>query len=185
MAEVPNAARTYGRSQVLCTMFSTGKRVTVITLIGMMVAFGCTQLPGDGNNITDSIEVIGSGQYSNFSEEGEIKRVISAKADFAEEWNKVHAGTSPIPDLPNVNFSNTKLALIMLESKPSGGFDITDIEVYESGDKMVIAYSEIVPSEKCVVTMAITRPYIFVSYPDNGQDVEFHKKDDIVKNCSE
>lgn len=161
------------------------KRLTVFIFIGMMIAFGCSQLPGDGNNITDSIEVVSSGHYSNFPEEGDVQRVISTKAGFAEEWNKVHAETSPIPDLPNVNFNNKKLALILMEAKPSGGFDLTDIEVYESDDKTVIAFSEVAPGEGCIVTMAITRPYVFLSYPDNGHEVEFHKKDDIVKDCSE
>lgn len=161
------------------------KNLTICVFMGMMVALGCSQLPNFDNTISKDIEIINSGQYSNYPEEGKISKTISKKAVFKEEWNKVHAGQSPTPDVPDVNFNNRNLALIILDTKPSGGFDIGEIEVYESENETVIAYSEIAPGEGCMVTMAMTRPYVFLSYPDNGNDVKFLKKEDIINKCDE
>lgn len=153
----------------------------------MIFIFGtaCSQIPDFGGEIMYSVEELESEYYSNYPEGGEITKKFASERVFEIEWKKVHQGMEPIPERPIVNFEERFVILVMLDTKPSGGFGFHEFTVHENADQYVVFYSEAHPGDGCFTTQALTRPYKFISVPDTEKEVKFVKGDTVLNHCNE
>ncbi|MEX0844050.1 MAG: protease complex subunit PrcB family protein [Balneolaceae bacterium] len=165
------------------------KNFKMLIYTSLMVAItflliACTQVPGFGDQLNGKFVEIKKGYYSNYPGEGEVQKVITSPSDFSNEWHKVFSSRSPEPEVPNIDFTDHQVILVMLETKSSGGFGITDFKVTESDSEVIISYSEVKPGKGCMVTQALTRPFYIASVPNNEKKVQFYKKDPVVNDCN-
>lgn len=155
--------------------------IIMITTMGM----ACSQIPGYEGVEMDDVEIIESEYYSNYPEEGEITKKISSKEVFEIEWEMVHSGMNPVPELPEINFEERDLILLMLDTKPTGGYGIDHFEVYTSDHQITVQYAERHPGDNCFTTQALTRPYKFISIPKSDKEVKFLKGETVINDCNE
>ncbi|SMO38926.1 protease complex subunit PrcB family protein [Gracilimonas mengyeensis] len=156
----------------------------VVFLSGMIcTTLGCTHVAEDNTEDQLSVNMIESGQYSNHPQEGIIEKVISSSAEFRSAWEAVHTGRSPMPEIPEIDFEEQMVILVMLESKNSGGFDIDGFQVRKDTTGLVVEYAEVQPGSNCMTTQAISRPYRLVSFPKTGEDIRFEQQEPIINPC--
>ncbi len=156
----------------------------LIIMIGTM-GMACSQIPEyEGVEIDDVVE-IESEYYSNYPEEGSITKKISSEEVFELEWERVHRGMDPVPGLPEINFEERDLILLMLDTKPSGGYGIDQVRVQVNDEQLTVQYTEQHPGENCFTTQALTRPYTFISIPKSNKEVKFLKGKTVINDCSE
>lgn len=153
----------------------------MIATMGM----ACSQIPADDGVEMDDVVEIESEYYSNYPEEGGITMKISSYAEFEAEWKKVHEGMDPVPELPSINFDERDLILLMLETKPTGGFGINEVTVLTNADQLTVQYSEIQPGAQCFTTQALTRPFTFISIPKSDKEIKFLKGEPVIRDCTE
>lgn len=157
--------------------------ILIIMIATMGIA--CSQIPGyEGVEMDDVVE-IESEHYSNYSEEGEITKKISSKEVFEIEWEMVHSGMEPVPELPDVNFDKRDLILLMMDTKPTGGYGIDLVSVQAKDEHLTVQYAEQHPGENCFTTQALTRPYKFISIPKSDKEVKFLKGETVINDCNE
>jgi hypothetical protein len=154
----------------------------LITLVSFIL-YACTQILGSGQSNPVDYEVLKSGLHSGYPVDGDVQMVISSKAQFEGEWEKIFSHSTNKPEKPTVNFNSEKVILIMLEDKPTGGFGIDGLEVNKSGDKVVVSYHEVHPGDRCGTYQAITRPYKLISIPNTAEEVQIYKGKTIVSDC--
>ncbi|MEX0722920.1 MAG: protease complex subunit PrcB family protein [Gracilimonas sp.] len=155
----------------------------LVTIFSLGTA--CSQIPDFGGAIMNSVEELKSDHSSNYPVEGKITKTVTSEQVFKMEWEKVHEGMSPIPERPIVNFEERFVILVMLETKPTGGFGFDEFRVHENADQYVVFYSEAHPGDGCFTTQALTRPYKFISVPNTDKEVEFVKGDTVFNHCNE
>lgn len=160
---------------------------TLVLILLMMATVGmaCSQVPGFNGNVIEEMEKIESDYYSNYPEPGEIQKKIDTQSVFEEEWKLVHEGMSPIPEAPMINFNTRDVILLMLETKPTGGFGIDSFEIYENDNQIGVRYSEVHPGDRCFTTQVLTRPYKIVSIPKTEKEILFQKEDTIINDCND
>lgn len=163
----------------------TGIKLLAFTiLVACAAPVACSQVPINGE-VMDGVDEIESEYYSNYPEEGEITKRISSESVFEIEWEMIHEGMQPIPELPEVDFDERDLILVMLSTKPTGGYGIHQINVQENADQIVVQFAELHPGDNCITTQALTRPYKIISIPKSDKEVIFLKGDTVYRDCSE
>lgn len=144
----------------------------------------CSEL-GDNHLPLEDIEEINSGHYSNYPGEGQVERVITSNSVFEAEWEKVYTSSSQPPEVPAIDFENRTVVLIMLDQKPSGGYDIDELNITYNQAEVVVGYSEVEPGPNCITSRALTRPYVFISIPKLDGEIKIIKEDIITTDCSD
>lgn len=160
------------------------KLLMILIMVMGIIPAACSQVPINGE-VMDNVEEIESEYYSNYSEEGEITKKISSKEVFEIEWEMVHSGMDPVPELPEINFDERDIILLMMDTKPTGGYGIDHFKVHASDDQIAIQYAERHPGENCFTTQALTRPYKFISIPKSDKEVKFLKGETVINDCNE
>jgi hypothetical protein len=150
----------------------------------MLFVAGCSGVSGINGDALHQIEIIESEYYSNYPEDGVVQKVITNKWEFSSEWKKVHKGMSPVPELPAVDFTSKTVVLIMLDTKPTGGYSIKDIKVEKNRFNTFVKYKEVRPGNSCGTTQAITKPYAFVSIPSPEKPIQITPENPETKNCN-
>lgn len=164
-------------------LFNTFVTYAMVATISFSI-FSCTQFLGKGTQSIVEFMEIEKGFYSNYPHKGEVQKVINNASDLSDEWEKVFSSRHPVPESPYLNFNDRQVILLMLDTKPSGGYGITDLEVVEEESQLMVRYSEIKPGNGCMLTQAITKPYLFISIPNIKKKIHFMKKEPVVRDCS-
>lgn len=160
------------------------KGLVLIWTIIITMSVACSQIPGYEGTPMNNVEEIKSEYYSNYPEPGEIQKEITSQRVFEAEWNRVHEGMSPLPEVPSLNFEDREVILLMLDTKPSGGYGIDNLQVNENDTQIIVRYSEVRPGESCFTTQALTRPYKIFSIPQTEKEIQYLKSDPIVNECN-
>lgn len=158
-------------------------------VIIMIIAMGlsCSDSPAGevGVVLEDVVEIEYGFNAHYYPQQGDVTKMISEEPVFQEEWEKVHQSMSPIPELPEVNFSERTLILLMIEGKPTGGYTIDGPQIRLVDDQIVVKYAEVHPGNNCGTTQALTRPYKFISIPKSDKEVVFQKGKTVFHDCGE
>ncbi len=109
--------------------------------------------------------------YSGYHEAARI--VIRSDADWRSAWATLHAGSSPVPPVPPVDFSREMVLLAALGDRPSGGFGVAIREVTFDGSTVGAAVVETRPGPRCIVTAVVTQPVAVVTVPRSDVPVVF------------
>ena len=172
--------------------------IPVLTVLTLLLASGCDGLTGSNDAAPPSFttevttetvttddpktQEVDQGQYADI-EDG-LKLVIHSEAEYADIWSQLHGHQDSIPDRPTLNFEEESLVVIVMESQPTGGYDVTIDEVLlnEAGDQAQIRYTETSPGETCSVTMARTSPYLLATI-DVPVDTASFEASTEVRSC--
>lgn len=127
-------------------------------------------------------EEIDQGQYSDI-EEG-LQLLIRSEEEYADVWTQLHGHKESTPDRPTLNFEEESLVVIVMESQPTGGYDVNIDETLlnENGDEAQIRYTEVSPGEDCSVTMAQTSPYVLAKIDAPVDNASFEASSE-VRSC--
>ncbi|MEX0720863.1 MAG: protease complex subunit PrcB family protein [Balneolaceae bacterium] len=153
----------------------------LLNLIFMLSA--CSAISDDTVTVNDVVE-IESGHYAAYPDSGVVQKLITSPTEFKSEWEKIFESRQPTPELPNVDFENRRVVLLLMEGKPNGGYSIDDVQLKENADLRTISYTEFGPGNNCFTTQALTRPFYFASIPKSDKEIEFKKQVDVV-DCNE
>jgi hypothetical protein len=102
------------------------------------------------------------------------REVIRDAASWARLWAEIHAGRTPMPELPAVDFGREMLIAVATGTRPSGGFSIQVTGVATRGDRLEVAVLERCPDSDAIVTMALTQPVEVVRVARLAQTPVFH-----------
>lgn len=148
----------------------------LIAIVGLITA--CTSISSNTITTNDIVE-IESGMHSNHPQEGNIHKELTSIAEFETEWENIFISQDPTPQLPGINFEENHIVVLMMESKPTGGYFINDVQLTENVDARIITYTEFEPGEGCMTTQAISRPFQVIAIPKSEKPIEFQSHTEV------
>ncbi len=86
------------------------------------------------------------------------REVIRDEASWAQLWAEIHAGSTPAPTPPPVDFARHMLIAVALGTRPSGGFGVRVRSVASRGERLEVTVVESCPEPGAMVSMALTQP---------------------------
>jgi hypothetical protein len=139
------------------------------TLLAACAAAG----PSDGADdpLEHSFETILAAAHSGVTERR--REVIRDEASWARLWAEIHAGFTPAPPLPSVDFGQHMLIAVALGTRPSGGFGVKVRGVTSRGERLEVAVLESCPAAGAMVTQSLTQPVEVVQAPRLAQTPSF------------
>jgi hypothetical protein len=133
------------------------KHINLISLIIMMVALnGC---PSDSQaGVSVGFQTILSGSTPINGEQG------NRKIEFIHNQLSFEATLSSYSNVPveQIDFSENQVILLSMGEKPTGGYTIRVDSVEEINGTLKLIATETHPGSNCMVTQALTAPYLFV-----------------------
>ena len=119
--------------------------------------------------------------YSGFHESTRL--VIRDRDAWRSTWNKLYERTSPIPPMPEIDFSNEVVMVAALGERGSGGYNVvfSGATENESGgiDVIVRATS---PGDRCARLTVLTQPVDIARVPRTYGSIRFVERQAVV-NC--
>jgi hypothetical protein len=70
---------------------------------------------------------------------------------------------APVPAPPAVDFGEEFVVAVFLGSRLTGGYSVEPVSVVRAGDVIEVTYEERQPGASCIVTQALTSPYLFLA----------------------
>lgn len=161
---------------------------TVALLAAIVVAAGgcglmsITGVPADATLLPDErVESLFDDSNSGLDER--TREVIRTPGAWADAWQQLHEGQSPVPERPAVDFDDSLVILAAMGSRPTGGYDIEVESVHRDGESLYAVIRETSPGDGCGLTQAFTAPATAVRVPRVDGDVELVEKE-TVNECS-
>lgn len=153
--------------------------MTNIKLLLILIALlsGCDTTGLDNDFFKDaeviSYEEVETGYYATVSNQN---IVIRQEARFEEFWESLHQNKTPIPNLPDIDFSNQMVIAVTMETQPSGGYGIRITQVRLKNGILGVKVLNTKPGDDCITTGAITTPYHLVKLDKRSEEVEFFEE---------
>lgn len=161
-------------------------RPSVLLTALLLVVGGCNGVANgtdDGPNFTTevatetlntgavNVDQIDQGQYGEIVEGTQV--ILRDEEAYAAFWKRLHADRGSVPDRPDVDFGEKVVVAIVLGQRPTSGYSVEVDAVLASADggAVQVTFTETVPGDGCVVTQALTSPYVLATV--EAQDEEF------------
>jgi hypothetical protein len=103
------------------------------------------------------------------------RELIRDEASWARLWAEIHAGVTPAPPLPPVDFAREMLIAVASGTRPSGGFSIKVRSIATRGERLEVAVVESCPAPGAMVSMSLTQPVEVVRAPRLTQAPRFQE----------
>jgi hypothetical protein len=129
--------------------------------------------PGDPRDIEHPFETLLAEAHSGLAEPR--REVVRDEAGWARLWADIHAGVTPAPPLPPVDFGRHMLVAVASGTRPSGGFAIRVRSVATRGGKLEVVVLETCPAPDAMVTLELTQPVEVVRVPRLEQPAAFQE----------
>jgi hypothetical protein len=104
------------------------------------------------------------------------REVIRDEAGWARLWAEIHAGVTPAPPLPPVDFAQHMLIAVALGTRSSGGFAVKVRSVATRGERLEVAVVESCPASGAMVAQGLTQPVEVVRVPRLAQAPAFQEE---------
>lgn len=112
-----------------------------------------------------------------------LQAVIKEGDSWKQMWDKIHCKViSPVPPLPEIDFSREMLVVVGLGARSSGGYGIVIHSAFEKDGKLAIIVRKLKPGKNCFTTQALTQPVDIVRLPKTDKQVEF-REFEVVHEC--
>jgi hypothetical protein len=166
-----------------------------ILLATLLLIAGCNGIgTDDGPNFTTevatetlntgsvNVDQIDKGQYGNIVEG--TQTVLRDEEAYASFWERLHTDQSSVPERPDVDFEEKVVVGIVLGQRPTGGYsvEIDAALASDDGGEMQVTFTETVPGDGCIVTQALTSPYVLATVEARGEDVTFEGSEE-TRSC--
>ncbi len=129
--------------------------------------------PGDAVRAEHPFETLLAEPHSGLAEPR--REVVRDEAGWARLWTDIHAGVTPVPPLPEVDFGRHMLIAVASGTRPSGGFAIKVRSVATRGGKLEVVVVETCPAPDAMVTMELSQPVEVVRVPRLTEPVAFQE----------
>ena len=113
----------------------------------------------------DVYEVVYNSQIGGKKEKSNL--IIKNYEDFNALISELNIGEEEYEKLLSIDLEKHNLLVSFLGEKTTGGYDIDIEKVKFSTTSSEVILKEIVPEKNAMVTMVVTSPYIFVTFPKN------------------
>ena len=139
----------------------------------LLVACAAGTSGGSEATIEHPFETILAQTHSGVPERR--REVIRNEASWARLWAEIHAGVTPAPPPPPVDFAQHMLIAVALGTRPSGGFGIKVRSVASRGERLEVSVAESCPAAGAMVTQSLTQPVEIVRVPRLAQTPTFQE----------
>ncbi|PSQ88355.1 MAG: hypothetical protein BRD43_04645 [Bacteroidetes bacterium QS_4_64_154] len=102
-------------------------------------------------------------------------RRLRDEETYASFWERLHADRNSVPDRPEVDFEEKVVVAIVLGRRSTGGYgvEIDEVLASDGGGRIQVQFAETVPGNDCVVTQALTSPYVLATVEAQDEDLTF------------
>jgi len=113
-----------------------------------------------------SYEVLEQGNYCGVEESGQ--ELIQDASRWAQLWKQLSAQRFPVPPVPEVNFAEESVVACFMGQQMTGGYAIQVKSLNEEGEQVYVDLIYERPAPDCMVTEALTQPYLLLRLPVAG-----------------
>ena len=123
-------------------------------------------------NDMDQLEItsLAGGSFCGIEHAGDI--IITSGEDWANLWEKVHRGTYPKKQLPEVDFSRETVLAVFMGTRSTGGYSIEITRVHKNNGVIKAVAETSSPAPGDLVTTVITQPFHIVKINTAKNDIE-------------
>jgi len=147
-------------------------RTHIALLLLFLPSTACDDSPATPGDAALSFETLVQASTSGFSESQ--RRVVDDAADWAQTWQTLYAGQSPLPALPAVDFGREIVILAAAGPRSNGCYAIEITRVSLTRRRTLeVDVTETVPGPACVCTQAVTQPAHLVKVERVSAPVNF------------
>jgi hypothetical protein len=108
--------------------------------------------------------------------------VVRDAAHWQTVWAQIQQGGSPVPSLPDIDFSREMLVVAALGGRPTGGYSILIEGASEPSHNLTaVAIRSISPGRRCFTTQAVTEPVDIARLPRREGVVRFVERSEITR----
>lgn len=126
------------------------------------------------STVANSFVTIEQSQFASYKFSEKTNEIINDSQSFETLWEDIHANTTPLPELPEIDFTEYTVIASMMGVQNSGGYSIEISEIAASDDIIGVKIEEREPGSDCVTTGALTSPFHIVKVPKSPDgDVRF------------
>ncbi len=129
--------------------------------------------PGDAGDAEQPFETLLAEVHSGLGQQR--REVVRDDVTWARLWAEIHAGVTPAPPRPPVDFERHMLIAVASGTRPSGGFAIKVRNVATRAGKLEVTVLEVCPAPDAIVTAELTQPVEVVRVPRLVQPVTFQE----------
>lgn len=101
-------------------------------------------------------ETVVSASVSGFT--SSERRAVRSAGEWAEVWQTIHAGQSPVPPVPALDFDRELALLAAAGTRSNGCFTIEFTQARTARGILVLDVTETVPGRDCSCIQVVTQP---------------------------
>lgn len=105
--------------------------------------------------------------------------LIDDEAEWADFWAEFNGAVTPMPPLPDVDFSTHMIVAATMGQQSSGGFSIDVADVYEADGTLYPIIVEVSPGPSCAVPAVISAPAVAVRVERVGTEASFVEQTEV------
>lgn len=135
-------------------------------LPAMIFVVDVVAAPVDQGSAAGAFTVLLQGVHSSI--EGQRFETLRDAAALRKLWQAHTTGVSPSPPVPDVDFSEEMIIAAFAGTRKSGGFVLSVSRITEYPDRIEIDLSLTQPGPDCMVTEALTQPFVFAKTAQSG-----------------
>jgi len=134
------------------------------------------------STVSQNFVTIDQSSTGNYKFEEKENLVINDQESFEVFWKELHANQNPLPEIPDIDFSEFTIIAALMGIKSTGGFAIEISQISRAENVAGVKITEVEPGSNRVVTQVITAPYHVVKTPKIDANIEF-VTNRITKDC--
>lgn len=157
--------------------------ICVLALVAGAIFFlnGGDVLPAAGGDGPVAYTVIAEGDTATHID-SRVNYRIKNNSELSELWFLIYGGSQP--NMPSVDFDKHEVLAVFDGSHSTGGYDVAVRSIVDAGLTRSITIEHTEPGADCVVSQAITSPFVLVSVSKMPETHTLDREDvQIVKSC--
>ena len=99
--------------------------------------------------------------------------VIHDRDTWVRTWSDINRRTTPLPALPDVDFTSEMVVVAALGTRPSSGYDVVFTSASEAGEIVTVEVESRAPGAGCVTLTVITSPVDLARIPRRNGAITF------------
>ena len=109
-----------------------------------------------------------------------VQLVIKDSKEWQEVWERSHCKViSPVPPLPEIDFTKELIVVVALGTRPTGGYGIFVDRAVDKNNRREITVGKQSPGKNCFTTQALTQPVDIARLPKTDRPVVFKETGEV------
>lgn len=159
-------------------------RIPPFTFVPLVFGLACQSgdapAPGSGLTPSDGVtipltrfraESVSYAHSSGLNAHG--YQVIRDPDAWSTLWQRIHATTTPAPEMPAIDFNREMVVAAALGTRNSAGYDVLLTEASEVSGRITVRVLELSPGSSCATAAVLTQPVDLATLPRTAEPVEF------------